>query len=66
MINMLLANEITVLRNGKEVSFTPKEDGIAHILGSKTAKLYITNRFAPVVDSFNRRACRTSWITKRR
>ena len=51
MINMLLANEITVLRNGKEVSFAPKEDGIAHILGSKTAKLYITNRFAPVVDS---------------
>ncbi len=36
MINMLLANEITVLRNGKEVSFAPKEDGIAHILGSKT------------------------------
>ncbi|MFN8363827.1 MAG: site-2 protease family protein [Cloacibacterium normanense] len=28
MINMLLANEITVLRNGKEVSFAPKEDGI--------------------------------------
>ncbi|WDT68502.1 RIP metalloprotease RseP [Cloacibacterium sp. TD35] len=51
MINMLLANEITVLRNGKEVAFAPKEDGIAHILGSKTAKLYITNRFAPVVDS---------------
>lgn len=51
MINMLLANEITVLRNGKEVSFAPKEDGIAHILGSKTAKLYIQNRFAPVVDS---------------
>jgi len=48
---MLLANEITVLRNGKEVSFAPKEDGIAHILGSKTAKLYIQNRFAPVVDS---------------
>ncbi len=39
MINMLLANEITVLRNGKEVSFAPKEDGIAHILGSKTAEI---------------------------
>ena len=51
MINMLLANEITVLRNGKEVSFAPKEDGIAHILGSKTAKSYIVNRFAPVVDT---------------
>ena len=51
MINMLLANEITVLRNGKEVSFAPKEDGIAHILGAKTAKSYILNRFAPVVDT---------------
>ena len=51
MINMLLADEVTVERNGKEVSFKPNEDGIAHILGAKTAKLYIQNRFAPVVDS---------------
>jgi regulator of sigma E protease len=51
MINMLLANKITVLRNGKEVSFAPNEDGIAHILGAKTAKSYIVNRFAPVVDT---------------
>lgn len=51
MINMLLADEVTVLRNGKEFSFKPNEDGIAHILGAKTAKLYISNRFAPVVDS---------------
>ena len=51
LINMLLANKITVLRDGKEVSFAPNEDGIAHILGAKTAKLYIQNRFAPVVDS---------------
>lgn len=51
MINMLLADEVTVERNGKEVTFKPNEDGIAHILGAKTAKLYITNRFTPVVDS---------------
>ena len=51
LINMLLANEITVLRNGKEVSFAPNEDGIAHILGAKTAKSYILNRFEPIVDS---------------
>ena len=51
MINMLLADEVTVERNGKEVTFKPNEDGIAHILGAKTAKLYISNRFAPVVDS---------------
>lgn len=51
LINMLLANEITVLRDGKEVSFAPNEDGIAHILGAKTAKTYISGRFTPVVDS---------------
>lgn len=51
MINMLLANEITVLRNGKEVKFAPIEEGIAEILGSKTTKFYLQNRFAPVVDS---------------
>ena len=51
LINMLLANKITVLRDGKEVSFAPNEDGIAHILGAKTAKSYIVNRFAPVVDT---------------
>lgn len=51
MINMLLANEITVLRNNKEVTFKPNEEGIAHILGAKTAKLYIANRFTPVVDT---------------
>ena len=51
MINILLANEVTVKRNGEDVTFKPKEEGIAEILGSKTTKLYITNRFAPVVDS---------------
>ena len=51
MINMLLADEVTVERNGKEVTFKPNEDGIAHILGAKTAKSYILNRFEPIVDS---------------
>lgn len=51
LINILLADEVTVLRNGKEVSFKPNEDGIGQILGAKTAKTYISGRFAPVVDS---------------
>ena len=41
MINILLSNNVTVLRNGKEETFKPNEEGIAEILGSKTAKLYI-------------------------
>jgi len=51
MINILLADQVTVLRNGKEVTFTPNEDGIAAILGSKSMKFYISSRYAPVIDS---------------
>ena len=51
MINMLLADEVTVERNEKEVTFKPNEDGIAHILGAKSLRLYISSRYAPVVDS---------------
>ena len=64
LINMLLANKITVLRDGKEVSFAPNEDGIAHILGSKTAKLYIQNRFAPVVDSLTEGPAKQAGLQK--
>ena len=64
LINMLLANKITVLRDGKEVSFAPNEDGIAHILGSKTAKLYIQNRFAPVVESLTEGPAKQAGLQK--
>ena len=50
-LDILLSNEITVLRDGKEVNFAPNEDGIAHILGANEAKAYITPRFPAVVDS---------------
>lgn len=57
LINMLLANKITVIRNGKEVTFQPNEDGIAQILGSKTLKTYLSGRFTPIVDSiYNKKA----------
>ena len=64
MINMLLADEVTVERNGKEVTFKPNEDGIAHILGAKTAKLYIQNRFAPVVDSLTEGPAKQAGLQK--
>jgi hypothetical protein len=37
MINMLLAKNYRS-KKWKEVTFKPNEDGIAHILGAKTAK----------------------------
>ena len=64
MINILLANEVTVNRNGEEVTFKPKEEGIAEILGSKTTKLYITNRFAPVVDSLTEGPAKKAGLLK--
>lgn len=50
-INMLFANEATVLRNGKEVTFPVNEDGVAAVLAENEAKLYFSPRFEVVVDS---------------
>ncbi|SHK15611.1 RIP metalloprotease RseP [Epilithonimonas mollis] len=50
-INMLFASEVTVMRNGKEVTFPINEDGVAEVLHANQAKLYFMNRFPAVVDS---------------
>ncbi len=50
-INMLFANDVTVLRNGKEVTFPINEDGVAEVMKTNEAKLYFTNRFPAVIDS---------------
>ena len=50
-INMLFANEVTVLREGKEVTFPVNEDGVADVLAENEAKAYFGPRFAVVIDS---------------
>lgn len=50
-INILLGNTVTVLRNGKEVTFPINADGVADVLKQKEAKLYISPRIPMVVDS---------------
>ncbi|WP_312767676.1 RIP metalloprotease RseP [Epilithonimonas sp.] len=50
-INMLFADNVTVLRDGKEVTFPINEDGVAEVLHANEAKLYFMNRFPAVVDS---------------
>lgn len=50
-INMLFANEVTVLREGKEVTFPINEDGVADVLAENEAKLYFSPRFPAVIDS---------------
>ncbi|SDD86332.1 RIP metalloprotease RseP [Riemerella columbipharyngis] len=51
LINMLFANNITVIRNGQEITFRINEDGVAEVLKSNKAKIYFTARFPAVVDS---------------
>lgn len=50
-INMLFAHNVTVIRNGKEVTVPINEDGVADVLKANEAKLYFTNRFPAVVDT---------------
>lgn len=51
MMNMLFANHVTVLRDGKEVTFPVNEDGVADVLAENEAKAYFGPRNATVVDS---------------
>ncbi|WP_370896619.1 RIP metalloprotease RseP [Chryseobacterium gossypii] len=50
-INILLGNNVTVLRNGKEVTFPINPEGVAEVLKQKETKLYISPRVPMVVDS---------------
>ena len=50
-INMLFANNVTVERDGKEVTFPINEDGVAEILKSNEAKAYFLIRTPAIVDT---------------
>lgn len=50
-VNMLFADEVTVNRDGKEVTFPVNEQGVAEVLKSNEAKAYFSPRFPVVVDS---------------
>ncbi len=50
-INMLFANNVTVLRDGKDVTFPINEDGVAAVLAQSEAKAYFSPRFPAVIDS---------------
>ncbi|MBW8361830.1 MAG: RIP metalloprotease RseP [Kaistella sp.] len=50
-INMLFADEVTVERNGKEVTFPINENGVADVLAENQAKLYFSHRYPTVIDS---------------
>lgn len=63
-INILLGDQVTVLRNGKEVTFPINKDGVADVLKQKEAKLYITSRFPMIIDSLASPASKASGLAK--
>ena len=50
-INMLFADEVTVLRNGQEVTFPVDENGVAAVLNQDGPKGYFTTRLPIVIGS---------------
>lgn len=51
IVNMLFADEVTVNRNGQEITFPVDELGVADVLAQNEAKAYFSPRYAVVVDS---------------
>lgn len=61
-INILFSNNVTVLRDGKEISFKVKDEGIADVIRQREAKLYITPRIPMVIDSLVTPSAKTSGL----
>lgn len=51
-INMLFADDVTVLRQGKEVTFPIDDNGVAAVLNQDGPKGYFQTRAPAVIDSF--------------
>ena len=50
-LDVLLSDEITVLRNGKEVTFPTNDDGKAMAFKDENPKAFLTPRFSAVIDT---------------
>jgi regulator of sigma E protease len=50
-LDVLLSDEITVLRNGKEVTFPTNDDGKAMAFRDENPKAFLTPRFSAVIDT---------------
>jgi regulator of sigma E protease len=59
-INILLGDNVTVLRSGQEVTFPVNTDGVAEVLKQKESKLYISPRISMVIDSLASPASKAS------
>ena len=50
ILDILFSENITVLRNGKEVNFKTNEDGIADVFKDESPKTFLLPRTIPIVD----------------
>ncbi|MCW3160843.1 RIP metalloprotease RseP [Chryseobacterium oryctis] len=63
-INILFSNSVTVLRDGKEVTFKVNDEGVADVIKQREAKLYITPRIPMIIDSLATPASQASGLKK--
>lgn len=63
-INILLSDEVTVLRDGKEISFPVNDEGIAEVVHQKQMKLFISPRYPMVIDSLASDNAKASGLQK--
>ncbi|WP_294249654.1 RIP metalloprotease RseP [uncultured Chryseobacterium sp.] len=63
-INILLGDNATVLRNGKEITFPINKEGVAEVLKQREAKMYIAPRFPMTVDSLVTPSAKASGLLK--
>ncbi|MEC5395789.1 RIP metalloprotease RseP [Bergeyella sp. RCAD1439] len=50
-LDVLLSDEVTVLRGGQEVTFRTNDEGKALVFKESTPKSFLTPRIAPIVDT---------------
>ncbi|MGK6343249.1 RIP metalloprotease RseP [Chryseobacterium sp. DT-3] len=50
-LDILLSDQVTVLRKGKEVTFNTNDDGKALAFKDENPKAFLTPRYAPVIDT---------------
>jgi len=50
-LDILLSDQVTVLRNGKEVTFNTNDDGKALAFKDESPKAFLTPRYSAVIDS---------------
>lgn len=63
-VNILFSKNVTVLRDGKEVTFTTNGDGVKDVIKSRETKMYLSPRFPLIIDSLSTPAAKQSGLQK--